>query len=302
MLIRHIVSWQIRYLVKAHNFLAARDFRAGDVPEVNKSNSTIEESTSFEKVRTSYLKRIKFHIHHSLVWIARAKLPSGFHVTPSVTPYSEENPTLDIEDIDDDRALYPPIVIWYAIRNCPEALPPAFMITLADCIQQLASQKYGDIDVTSNVHEPKLAILLWYRYSCLAKISQHLHNSPAIGEAPSCTFSMALPAAADIKGFMSKAQTWQKKAEKAMASFRRAAVDSYSDQDESADRLTFLGIELGLVEEQEMKRSASCLSQARRRIVDRKPTLSLNPGATLFGQDGSVRISTAAPCKLSPYP
>ncbi|PVH73831.1 hypothetical protein DL98DRAFT_43469 [Cadophora sp. DSE1049] len=142
--------WQIRYLVKAYHFLATRESRSDGPPEVHRSSSTLEESTSFEKVRTSYLNRIKFHIHHSLVWIARAPLPSGYHVRPSVTPYSENKTALDIEDSDDDRALYPPIVIC-------------------------------------NDHEPKLAILLWYRHSCLAQISQHLRTLPAFGEASSDT-------------------------------------------------------------------------------------------------------------------
>ncbi|KAH7416666.1 hypothetical protein BKA64DRAFT_272574 [Cadophora sp. MPI-SDFR-AT-0126] len=294
--------WQIRYLVKAHNFLVRRESHSESSLETKRSISTLEESTSFEKVRTSYLNRIKFHIHHSLVWIARARLPSGYRVKPSVVPYSENVMTLDTEAGDDDRALYPPIVIWYVIKNCPDALPPVFITTLADCIQQLVSQEYGDVDITSNDHEPNSAILLWYRYYCLAQISQHLRNLAATREASSETLldsNPKLPSAAEITGYTSKAHAWQRKAEKAMASSRRAALDSYSNQDESADRLSFLGIELGLANEQESKRSSSCLAQARRRILDRKPTLSLNPGAPLFGQDGSVRVSTSAPWELT---
>ncbi|KAL2064542.1 hypothetical protein VTL71DRAFT_3679 [Oculimacula yallundae] len=293
--------WQIRYLVKAHNFLALPSENL--ILELNKDTSAFEEPRGLDKVRATYLDRIKFQIHHCLVWMARVELPTGRHTLPTVKPYSRStNYVRGSIDIENDRTLYPPLAIWFVMQNCPDALPPIFMNTLLESIQNLKTQEIGEFDITSSDHTAKSAILLWYRYACLARIMQHLRD--VLGNKDSSMNTDLVENAAvasdlEITEFTKESHAWQSRAEKSMASFRRAPMDSYSDEDEAADRLSFLGVELGFVGEHDVNIPKSCLAQTRRRILNRRPTVYLNPGAPLFGQDGSAKLPITAPWELS---
>jgi hypothetical protein len=85
----------------------------------------------------------------------------------------------------------------------------------------------------------KLIILLWYFHGCLEHMYRALLEKPGFGNSVK---------AEEVSEMAKKTRAWRKKSEMAMDKARKTLVNSYSDKDESVDRLAFLGIELGVVE------------------------------------------------------
>jgi hypothetical protein len=260
---------------------------------MEKEPSMLEEEEAIEKIRTAYLRKIKFHLHHSLVWIANARLKTNSFPSAAAKPFStgvRDNCIFIINDTEEDRTLYPLIAIWYVMKNCDEALPTSFFQHLRKNLSRLKYQYTLEIDLASTDMDTKLIILLWYFHGCLEHIYRALLAKPGFGD---------LVEAGEVSEIAKKTRAWRRKSEKAMAKARKTPVNSYSDKDESVDRLAFLGIELGLVETEDDKRPSSCSAQARKRILERPYTKVINPGKVPLGQDSSSRISTCSPWELT---
>ncbi|KAH8597407.1 hypothetical protein B0O99DRAFT_76478 [Bisporella sp. PMI_857] len=182
---------------------------------------------------------------------------------------------------DNDRTLYPFIIIWYVMKHCAEALPPEFFSLLHINLERLRSQYSGPTDVGKGEYPTKLIFLMWYSYACLGEIYQHLpeeiqHNNPAPQSVKR-----------EIRNI---AKAWQKKAESTMASVRKNTTETYSEQEEMIDRLVILGPELGL--------PSTCVAHTRRRISERRQTTALNPGYVRFHK-GVARAPITPPWELS---
>jgi hypothetical protein len=260
---------------------------------MEKEPSMLEEEDAIEKIRTAHLKKIRFHLHHSLVWIANARLETNSFPSAAVKPFStgvRNSCLFSINDAAEDRTLYPLIAIWYVMKNCDEALPMSFFKHLGRNLSRLKDQYTLEIDLASTDMDAKLIILLWYFHGCLEHIYRALLEKPGFGDSVK---------AEEVPEMAKKTRAWRKRSEKAMAKARKTFVNSYSDKDESVDRLAFLGIELGLVETEDDKRPSSCLAQARKRILERPYTKVINPGKVPLGQDSSSRLSTCSRWELT---
>jgi hypothetical protein len=244
--------------VKAHNFLAIQPEPPITVetsrspPTMEKEPSMLEEEEAIGKIRTAYLKKIRFNLHHSLVWIANARLQYDMFAIAAVKPFStgtRDGCYFYADDEEEDRTIYPLIAIWYVMKNCGEALPASFFKTLANNISRLKDQYTLEIDLASTDMDTKLIILLWYFHGCLEHIYRALLKKPGFEE----SFKVE-----EVSEIARKTRAWQKKSEKAMNEAKKALIHSYSDKDESVDRLAFLGIELGLDDRKDDKRPSSC--------------------------------------------
>lgn len=311
-------SWQIRFLVKAQNFLAIKSNStssitppqssekdiASDLPSnteeiskfqhFDKEPETIIESHSLEAIRTSYIGKIHNTLHHSLVWIVSARISGDSHPSPACEPFGLgfRGGCGPKEDQDQDRAYYPAIILWYVIRNCKSALPDEFYDYIHHEIDLSKYQSRRPLQtIDGEPNPPKLALLVWYSIGCLNRIYEYLTETT--GSPPTWGTAAFL----EIGRTESVCQT---KAEKSMTSTRKTQTNSYSSGDEEVERLALLGPELGFtVNEPRRKDGSTCLSRARRKILDRKGTKILNPGKPLSAEQTSAQISTSAPWELS---
>jgi hypothetical protein len=109
--------------VKAHNFLRIQN-KPPTTLETSKSPPTIEKELSMLEEEAA-IEKIRFHLHHSLVWIANARLETDSFASAAVKPFStgvRDSCYFFIDDAEEDRTLYPLIAIWYVMKNCDEAL------------------------------------------------------------------------------------------------------------------------------------------------------------------------------------
>jgi hypothetical protein len=260
----------------------------------DKEPETIRETQSLETIRTSYIQKINDTLHHSLVWIVSARISGDSHPSPACEPFGLgfRRGCGPKEDRDQDRAYYPPIALWYVIRNCNSALPEEFINYLhheVDLSKYQSRRPLQTIDGEQN--PPKLALLVWYSIGCLNRIYKHLTET--MGSPPPWGTASFL----EIGRSESACQT---KAEKSMTSGRKTQINPYATGDEEVERLALLGPELGFTSnEPRRKDGSSCVSRARRKILDRKATKILNPGRSLSEEQSSAQIPTSAPWELS---
>jgi hypothetical protein len=250
-----------------------------------------EEATNIRRVQASYLRRIRYHLHGALVWVANVEIPPWDLLSPATSPFHGPgdacNDSPDRET-GEEMELYAPIIIWYVMKNCRDSLPPHFFINLAQNMSRLEDQYQGSVDLNEEMDlNSELNILTWYFYGSLNSIYHFL-----IDEGFSSHLQRGAPALAE---FVRRMKGFKKKAEKSMDSAKQPTMGTYSTDDESIDRLAFLGIELGFLSQQASTQSSSCYAQSRKKVLDRLPTKIMNPGVT----DISGKVPISAPWELS---
>lgn len=252
-----VYSWQIRFLVKTYNFLAAESETRSDhenwtSPRLDRELSSLEDAHTLMMVRTKQLERIKSHIHQSLVWITVATLQQDYLASPAAHPFGhgQRKECYNLPgDADKDKSLYAPIIIWYVLRHCTHILPAPYFKLLSTNFQRLKTQYSGTMDLNKSDHPTKLVLLFHYACSSLCMIHNQLAETKELEHHVSTTLLLDL---------RKKSRSWEKKAENAMATSRKGLAESYSVDDEVVDRLALLGSDLGVI--------STVAVHARRRI------------------------------------
>lgn len=280
-----------------HNFLSTK-------PKA-KISGELSPDASVKKTISSLLKRVEYTLYHSLIWAIHVDVSEFYFTSPSAPPFATRGPLFCDKDIigdpDDGVCLMAPIIVWYVFENCEVAIPPSFKRTLYDQIDSLRRRAIRAL--VEDFGTARLCILIWYFHESLYRLYRALRLTPhSIMFPEGHTMSTEeKDNSRRLEDYSSEsAKIWQKRSEKAMAATRKHAVDSYSDEFEIVDRLAFLGIELGFVTTETQRQPTSCVYQARRRILDKTATKTINPG--LSGpslQNGINQVSIQAPWELS---
>ena len=121
----------------------------------------MEDAHTLITVRSNCLERITSHLHAALLWVATARLEQSVLASPACPPYgsSRRKTCRDLpEDVGQDQCLYPPIIIWYVMKHCGNALPSSFSQILASNIQRLKEQYSGTMDLNKSDHPTKVSL------------------------------------------------------------------------------------------------------------------------------------------------
>src|SRR5277367_2932687 len=152
-----LFSWQVRLLVKAHNFLENSKLDGGSLQEMHRA----------------YLQRIRTHIQLVLLWVVRTKSKSSGFGNFRVRVSRDHVPTN--KNLPSSSTYYSTMTIWYIMKHCPKALNPALeKELLPDYVsrhhknyksQNLKTRKPKkdlDVDLTDG-------LLKWYHAICLSQ-------------------------------------------------------------------------------------------------------------------------------------
>ena len=286
-LLTFISSWQIRYLVKAHEYLSKRKF----AEEIQKSK------TSLDEIRDNYLKNIRVRIHEVLVWVLKADNKAdnntGELLLPIAEGHSEINNTRRSSctsmrgtikrDKTYNQAYFQSLTVWYVMKHCKSAITTQFksevlLPELKKLVQDNERSKYED-----GVSTAKSDILKWFRFRCLDLMCRQ-----PLDEAGNLLWNTEPKLKEDI--YKSEAVC-----KKFVLRLRESREGPDSISDEEIDRLYLLGEELFDFQTLAPDQSPTDLAQARaieaqQRIESRKPTSHFNPGPKT-GND-----LTRAPC------
>jgi hypothetical protein len=327
-----LFSWQVRLLVKAHNFL---------------ENSKLDGG-SLRETRHAYLQRIRTHIQLVLLWVVRAKYESPGFGYPRVRVSRDHVPSN--RNIPSSSTYYSTMTIWYILKHCPKALNPALeKELLPDYVsrnqencksQNLKTRKPKkdlDVDLTDG-------LLKWYHAICLSQIQARLDQLKKDAAAQGTTdvesefasaekFSAAdtervphqqleVQETSESTGSASSppqppSQTPSKKpndqhlesdhlSDELLENLRKLLgqhlsfpLDSYSAEDETVDRLALLADELVFtlgVPKKDAEFAKNSAKQAAKKILRRERTKTFNPGVAET-KSGQARIH--APWELT---
>lgn len=303
-----IGSWQVRFLVKAYNFLATRPFKENLLKK--------DEIIYLGRVRDAYLSRIRNHIQLALVWMMKAEVKRGKILLPTRPETASTGEYLNnhsagqrIVAVDDSytQACFTRISVWYVSKYCKKAFTPSLQSFIQSHILKneslpklrkdnetkgvekeilLASNESAPREKKPPVVEkestPKNDVLLWFDMSCLLLLWQDWY--PEVDS----------PELQNILGA-------QELREKIAKRLRKKQSGPYSMEDEEMDRLFLLGEELGL---QNPSGTTAVLAtaraeQTRGRIASRRPTEMFNCGPRLGTIRRSPRLISNAPWELA---
>lgn len=227
-------SWQIRYLVKAHEYISKRDF----------GEEILKSQTSLDRIRTNYLETIRHRILQVLVWVLKANNTSGQLLLPIAKGHAELQSErrsncritrpLVKRDTSYNQAYFQSLTVWYVMKHCKEAITPNFKSNiLLPELEKLAKEdnekrKYSE----DRVSTAKSDILQWFRFRCLDLMCRE-----PLQENGNSLWYNGLALETEIGRSM-------RECEKFVLRLRESRQGPDSTTDEEIDRLYLLGEEL----------------------------------------------------------
>lgn len=284
-----IVSWQIRFLVKAYGFLESQTF----------VNSLLEQAeiTYLRKMRVSYLTRIQKHIQLALVWMIKAEVKSDRILLPvkpdkaskslNMNQHGGRERLLLKVDNSFDQACFKTLAVWYVIRHSKSIVTADFRdYILENGLDSLPKPKVGNESGVDKESTPKNDVLLWLEMSCQLLLWHEFH-----GENESMKHNSD----------HSRIQASQEHREKIAKRLRKSQSGPYSIEDEELDRLFLLGEELGFkglpsATSSDLAHARS--QQTRSRIARRRRTDLFNCGPRSTNIRRSTRMTSNSPWEL----
>jgi hypothetical protein len=294
------VSWQVRLLVKLHQYLELLSF---DPKLLEK-----EERETLTAIRSLYMLKLQNHLRSILIWILQEGLSVDKFLLPLATrghgllerPTSIDNCFASRAWIEVDRSCnhicFVTMAVWYVMRHCPQAITLGFK-------SRILLNELGRLFAASDRQElrgekestPKNDILHWYHLSCLSLICQETFGQTSDGQT--------------IDGYMASGLSRQEISrsqeycEKIVKRLRKSQPGPYSLEDEEVDRLFLLGeAELGL----DLLKSTTSASlaiaratQTKTRLTERKRTSTFDSGPKESRLGKSPRPTSNAPWELT---
>lgn len=327
-----LFSWQVRLLVKAHNFLEHSKLDGGALRET----------------RHAYLQRIRTYIQLVLLWVVRAKHESSSfghfraRVSRDHVPINRNLPS--------SSTYYSTMTIWYIVKHCPKALNPALEKELLpdyvsrnqeNCkspnLKTRKPKKDLEVDLTDG-------LLKWYHAVCLSQIQASLdqlkkaavaqgttdvesefastekfgaadaervpHQQLEIQETSESAGSASSPSQPSSQSPSKKSNDQHLESDhfsdellenlrKLLGQHLSFPPDSYSAEDETVDRLALLADELVFtlgVSKKDADFAKNSAKQAAKKILKRERTTTFNPGVAET-KSGQARIH--APWELA---
>lgn len=269
-------SYQIRLLVKAHNFIRTRDL----VPDL------FENFKSLAEIRATYLETLRRVLLSALVWLVntnfrRSRLLLAVQSRPGVDHHSFEYRRKKCEggrvqisfEQNYNRSCYATLAIWYVMRHCPDAITQHFKTSillprLSAALKSVSQRASRDKQPT-----PKNDVLQWYHMSCLYLICCQQFS---VDDQGNIQDAFTLSPELSRQEIFEEQQRFQEFASR----LKGGREDAYTSKQEELDRVVLLGEELGL---NEIASDIGSLTkakagQARRRITERKRTKTFDPG------------------------
>lgn len=287
-------SWQIRLLVKVHNYLSSRKFE----------KELLEPSSSLIAIRDSFLEKIRNRILKVLIWVLKANNETGILLLPIANGYNRHHEHLKRSrpcwslrssirrDNSYNQAYFQSLAVWYVMLHCPDAITPTFMSSiLLPELERLNNKDERDKYSGDRVSTPKNDILQWFRYHCLRLIFQYNFYTSEDGKAVDGYAASGLD--------REEMSNLQAQCEKFVLRLRESRSEPESTDNEEIDRLYLLGEELGFDKPQNPPSSDLAPARAketRQRLAARKRTSQFNPGP---GASVLYRTTSNAPWELS---
>jgi hypothetical protein len=273
-------SYQIRLLVKAHNFIKTREL----APDLFDNFQPLHE------IRDAYLRMLRQFISSALVWLVntnfrRSRLLLAVKSHPVTVQHGFEARREQCEtgrvqisfEQSYNRSCYATLAIWYVMRHCPEAISQHFktftlLPKLSAALKSVSQRTSRDKEPT-----PKNDILQWYHMSCLYMICLQPFSFDDQGR-PQDAFTLSPEL--DIREIFVEQQRFQEFASR----LKGGQDDTYSWKQEELDRAILLGEELGLgsIQGDIGNLTKTRAQQTRRRILERKRTTRFDPGSSFW--------------------
>jgi hypothetical protein len=300
--IEHIIySWQLRLLVKVHEFLRSRKFEPDLLDAIRPLND----------VRSSYLKMLRSHIRRVLIWLMEADVEPGKATLPVDTnkqPDTMENGiasnrlklclnrrSLMKTDNSYDQTCFITLAVWLVTKHCPEAVTAEFKSHFVlPALGKFYSSRDAQDSRGENYSTPKNNVLQWLHLSCLLLLCQESFGEDINNQ--------------DVDGFAAsrlsrqEISRSQERREKSITRLRKSKTETYSTEDEEVDRLFLLAEELDFQLLRSQATSSLAVARARQtrtKASERKPTTRFHPGPHLSKVGDASRVVSNGPWELS---
>jgi hypothetical protein len=285
-----ISSYQLRLLIKTYQFVESR-YLAPDL---------LDSSCPISSIRNHFLDKLGSFIRTAIVWLVNTDMtynklllavPSWFDASTDIRDsegrvhrcYLHRN-RLNIER-SYNQACYATLGVWYAVKNCPVAVPLSVMEfsilpRLKNAFELVQHRADRNKDPTA-----KNDILQWLHVSCLYLLC-------------GCTF-LHDERGDDVDGFegsgleQAVVERLHQRFEKYVSRMKTSQSEAYTVYNEELDRLHLLAEELGIGDINVGNTSSlvrSRVTLARRSIRQRKRTTTFMPGPKL--RKGPRPVST----------